>query len=112
MSDLLTQMTDSFRRHRDDLKRQLDMLESGEFGVGDQIPDVVAIEDTKCLVRSLIDELDRLIVDYDPRLANSRTRETSARRSASLPPRRPGVLRLNDLVPVFTIAQTASLTFR
>ena len=89
MSDLLTQMTDSFRRHRDDLKRQLDMLESGEFGVGDQLPDVVAIEDTKCLVRSLIDELDRLIVDYDPRLANSRTRETSARRSASLPPETP-----------------------
>jgi hypothetical protein len=89
MSDLLTQMTDSFRRHRDDLKRQLDILESGEFGVGDQLPDVVAIEDTKCLVRSLIDELDRLIADYDPRLANSRTRETSARRSASLPTETP-----------------------
>ena len=69
MSDMLTQMTDSFRRYRDDLKRQLEMLETGELGVANQLPDVGAIEDTKCRIKKIIEELDRLIVDYDPRLS-------------------------------------------
>jgi hypothetical protein len=69
MSDLLIQMTDSFRYHRDDLKRRLDMLESGEFGVGNQLPNVAAIEDTKRRLKNIIEELERLIVDYDPRLS-------------------------------------------
>ena len=69
MSDLLVQMTDSFRQHRDDLKRQLDVLECDEFGGGDQLPNAAAIEDTKRRIRNIIEEMERLIVDYDPRLS-------------------------------------------
>ena len=69
MSDLLIQMTNLFRHHRDDLKRRLDMLESGEFGGGDQLPDAAAVEDTKRRLKNIIEELERLIVDYDPRLS-------------------------------------------
>ncbi len=64
MSDTLIQMTGVLRQHRDVLKKQLDMLESGEFSVGDQLPDAAAIEDTKCRLKSIVEELDRLIVDY------------------------------------------------
>ena len=63
MSDTVVQMTDALREHRDVLKRQLDVL---EFGIGDELPNAAAIEDTKCRLRSIIEEMDRLIVECGP----------------------------------------------
>jgi hypothetical protein len=41
------------------------VLESDKFsGVYDQLPNAVAIEETKSLLKSTIEEMDRLIVDY------------------------------------------------
>jgi hypothetical protein len=47
------------RRHV--LKSQLDMLEHGEFGVRDQLPDAAATEHTNRRLQSVVEELDRLI---------------------------------------------------
>jgi len=66
LSATLVQMTDAFRKHRDVLKRQLDMLESGELSTGDQFPNAAAIEDTKRLLTRIVEEMDRFIVDYGP----------------------------------------------
>jgi hypothetical protein len=66
MDDPLIQLTDSFRKQRESLQRQLDMLESGKFSTGDQLPtgNVDTTEDTKRRVREAIDELDQLISKY------------------------------------------------
>jgi hypothetical protein len=66
MSDALVQMTNALREHQDVLKRQLDMLESGEFGITDELPNAADVEDTKRRLRSIIEEMERLIVEYGP----------------------------------------------
>jgi hypothetical protein len=63
---MLVQMTDAFRKHRDVLKRQLDLLERGEFGTGEQLPNAAVMEDTKFRLKSIIEEMEPLIVEYGP----------------------------------------------
>ena len=68
MSDhLLIEITDSLRRQRDELKRQMDVLESGKLGATNRSAE--AIEITRHRLKRVIEEMDRLIADYDPRLS-------------------------------------------
>jgi hypothetical protein len=66
MDDPLIQLTDSFRKQREGLRKQLDMLESGKFSTGNQLRtgNVDTTEDTKRRVREAIDDLDLLISKY------------------------------------------------